>query len=436
MSEYKSRQQREADAKLTEAKAEQARVAAQSAKAELGGTVAASETRRLAEQVKQQRLQQQMDEQMDVAAERAAARRAKRAEAQADQGVAFKRLVKVFVALAMAGALPAQFSYFLGLHKPGEQNPGVAWLMGPLPLVAELGAWVSVYGTSWARRKGLTLAPFWALTGLLAGFSAWLNFRHGTADYGPVAGWALALSSVAGPLMWEVQEYLDGLAALEVRTRKQRADDKKSAQEKAEAVKQAAEHEKKRARLFPDVHERFTAILAAHPLGTVERETAWAQAWTDTHRAPLGVTADTYKARVDAEARLAEVLNDGGSSVYKELDSFLWDTLRGGEEGDSGAPFAGSPRGPRTGPSESAMGLGGKGKQASSGGRQEGRQKPLEPEHLKAVRDLADLLASVGRTVSTADVKKVIGGGRTEYLVRLRQAVEAERAEQQGGEDR
>lgn len=432
MTEYRSWQQREADAKLTDAQAEQAKIAAQSAKVELGGTAAAAETRKLAEQVKQQRLQQQMAEQQDTANERAAARRHKRAEAQADQGVAFKRLVKVFVALAMAGALPAQFSYFLGLHKPGEQHPGVAWLMGPLPLVAELGAWVSVYGTSWARRKGLPLAPFWALTGLLAGFSAWLNFRHGTDDYGPVAGWALALSSVAGPLMWEVQEYLDGLAALEVRTRQQRAEDKQAARVRAEAKKQAAAHEKKRAALFPDVHERYTAILAAHPLGTVQRETAWAQAWTDTHRAPLGVTADTYKARVDAEERLAAVLNDGDSSVYKALDAFLWDTLRGGDDGDGGTPFASAPRGPQAGPSEAAAGLGGKGKQPSPAGRQGGREKPLDPEHLKAVRDLADLLASVGRTVSTADVKKVIGGGRTEYLVRLRQAVEAERAE--GGE--
>lgn len=425
MSEYKSPRQRDAEASLTTAQAEQTKVAAQAARVELAAAAAATETRKLAEQAKQQRLREQMDTQADEAKARAAERKKRRADSAADDGTTFKKAVLAFVILSMSAAMPAQFSYFLGLHKPGEQG-GIAWLMAPLPLVAELGAWVSVYGTAWARRKGLPLAPFWGLTALLAGFSAWLNFSHGSADYGQVAGWALALASVAGPGIWELKEALEGQAAVDSRSRQQRADDKKAAKAKAVADAKRAQHDAKRAELDAEVWTRYQQILTAHPLDSVERERAYAQAWWDVHRAPLGVTAETYRVSLEAESTLAELIDPEGSrSVYREIDRLLFNPIRDGGD-DGGQALAGAvPNGPQAGPSRAATALGGKGKEPSAAGRQATPGKPLDPEHVKAVRDLAELFASANRTISVSDVKKLIGGGRTEYLVRLRDAATA-----------
>ncbi|MFE2911426.1 hypothetical protein [Kitasatospora indigofera] len=423
MSEYKNRKQREAEAELTAAQAENARVATAAAKAELGGTQAAAETRQAGERLKQLRIQQQLDEQKALGDDRAARRRKEKAQAAADEGLAFKRMTLVAVIVLLGVALPAQISYFLGLHKPGQESAGPAWLMAPAPFGLEMLAWVGVAGTSWARRKGLPLWPFWLITGGLASFAAAVNLSHGAADFGPVAGFTLGGFSLAAPLLWELREWMDARAAVDGRDRQQRAADKKAAKEKAAKAARQTAHEAERAKLFPQVHERFQQIMAAHPLGAIDREKAWGAAWTDIHRAPLGVTAATYRGRVQAEERLEQVLDpDGDASVYKALDAFLWDTLGGDDEEGGGTLLETAPKGPQPGPSQARKSLGGKGQAPSRPARQSAPETRLDPEHVKAVRELAELFASANRTISTADVKKLIGGGRTEYLVRLRKA--------------
>ncbi|MET8704307.1 hypothetical protein ABZW10_36460 [Kitasatospora sp. NPDC004723] len=441
--EYRSWEEREATAAKDRAAADalkQKSATDQAAAAvELQGAKAATATKTMREQLAQAKLQQQLDEQAEQAKDAGKARQNARVEARAEAGTDFKRMVKVFVAVCMAAALPAQFKYFLGLHKAGEVTGGTAWLLGPLPIVLELAAWVAVYGTSWAGRKGMSKVPFWALTAALSGFAAWVNYRHGTAEYGSIAGTALAAASFAGPLMWELAEWLDGMAAVETRTREQRAADKAAAAEQKAAAKAKAEHDAKRQAADPAVWERFQMILIAHPLGAVDEETAWRQAWDDVHRAPLGVTAQTYARRVDAERALESVMGDE-RSVYRELDAWLGDVLRtAGDDGESGggvlAPPA--PKGPSPAPSEgaaeTAKTLGGKGLQALRSGLQKGRrertEKPLSEEHLRMVRDYAELVGKDGRTISTRMVRDVIGGGENGYISRLTRQVKDERGE-------
>ncbi|MFD9691323.1 hypothetical protein ACFWXO_36815 [Kitasatospora sp. NPDC059088] len=431
--DYRSWEEREAAAAKDRAAAEalKKKAAAEQAAAavELEGAKAATATKALREQLAQAKVRQQLAEQAEQAKDAGTERKQQRAERRAEAGTDFKRLVRVFVAVCMASALPAQFSYFLGLHKAGET--GAAWLLGPLPIVLELAAWVAVYGTAWAGRKGMSKAPFWLLTASLSGFAAWVNYRHGTAEYGSIAGAALAAASFAGPLMWELAEWLDGLAAVETRTREQRAADKAAAAKEKADAKAKAEHNARRAAQFPPVWERFQQIVAAHPLGTLDEETAWRQAWEDVHRAPLGITAVTYAGRVRAERALESVMGEE-RSVYKELDAWLGDVLRdAGDDGEAGggALVGAAPEGPSPAPSEAAKTLGGKGKRAILGGRQERVRKPLTEEHLEQVRQYAALLGESRRTISTRMVKDLIGGGEADYISRLTRAVKDERGE-------
>ncbi|MFJ8628895.1 hypothetical protein ACIRD3_39440 [Kitasatospora sp. NPDC093550] len=435
MSEYRSWEEREAAAAKDKAAADalKKKTAADQAAAavELEAAKAATATKALREQLNQNRLRQQMAEQAEQAKDAGTERKQQRAERRAEAGTDFKRLVRIFVAVCMAAALPAQFKYFLGLRKAGDPEGGTAWLLGPLPVVLELAAWVAVYGTAWAGRKGMSKIPFWLLTAALSGFAAWVNYRHGTAEYGPIAGSALAAASFAGPLMWELGEWLDGLAAVETRTREQRAADKAAAAKRKADAKAKAEHDARRSAQFPSVWARYQQILAAHPLGTLDEEKAWAQAWEDIHRAPLGVTAVTYAGRVSAERALESVMGEE-RSIYKELDAWLGDVLRdAGDDGDNGGGALSTtvPQKPSPTPSETAKTLGGKGLQALRGGRRERAQKPLAPEHLEQVRQYAALIGESGRTISNRMVRDLIGGGENDYISRLTRAVKDERGE-------
>lgn len=440
MSDSRSWKEREAAAKLAAAQAEGAKAAAEAqrtqtaaeaaaAEVELEGAKAAAGTKKLREQLAQTRIQQQIAEVEEAGKESVDQVKERRREQRAEAGVTFKRLVLVFVVICMAAALPAQISFFAGLHKAGQS--GVAWLMTPLPLVLELAAWVSVAGTSWARRKGLPLLPFWLLTGALSSFAAAVNYGHGSEQYGLIAGAALAAASLGGPGMWELREALDARAAVDGRSREQRTADKVAAAKEKAAALAKAEHDARRAKEFAAVWKRFEQIVIAHPLGSLDEETAWRQAWWDVNRAPLGMTATTYALRVRADRALESVMQEE-RPVYKDLDNWLGDVLRtaaeDGEEGGGALAPTASPKPPKA-PSEAVKTQGGKGLRALSGGRKERVQKPLSNEHLEAVRQFAALIAESGQTISTRMVRDVIGGGESDYISRLTRAIKDERGE-------
>src|SRR5262249_10210517 len=154
--------------------------------------------------------------------------------------------------------------------------PGPAWTLTPIPFFLELLAWVGVMGTRWAHRKGLPRWPFWILTAALASIAGYINLAHGTTEYGPVAGWALAATSVIGPLLAEVRQFLESKAAEDGRDLKQRATDRRVARETARAEQARAAVEKsedeRRRMLFPNEFGEFERIMAAYPTGGISRE--------------------------------------------------------------------------------------------------------------------------------------------------------------------
>jgi hypothetical protein len=426
VSEYRSWEQREADAALTKAQAEQAKVAAEQARQDLAGNAASTKTRQMAEQLKQQRLAQQMAEQLEDGKDKAGQRKQRRAEERADSGHAFKRMTLIAVVTLLAVALPAQVQYFLGLHKQGQGSHGPAWLMAPAPLGLELLAWVGVAGTSWARRKGLPLWPFWLMTAGLASFAAAVNFSHTTAEFGPIAGTTLGGFSLLAPMLWELREWMDARAAVDGRDRQQRATDKQKAKAAAEQAKLDRAHDEKRRKTEPKTWAEFERILITAPRGTVDREAAWRDAWYRVHRAPLGYTAETYRAMAVADGRLDEVLElMQERSVYRELDRALIDLFGGDDDGGIGTlPSAPSGK-PSGGPAEARIPLGRKGKKPSALGSRKTPHRPLDPEHIGRVRKLAEALGGTAK-LSLRNVREAIGGGSNEYAIRLRDAVRSE----------
>ena len=256
---YRSWEERDADVAKT--KAETARIAAEAEKAakDAEAAAAATETAKLAEQVKQARIRNQLGEVAEKAKDDKKARQTKRREQRDEDGATFKILVNVVMALGLLAALPAQISYFLGLHHKDDKNPGPAWTLAPIPFFLELLAWVGVMGTRWAHRKGLPRWPFWILTASLASLAGYINWAHGVTEYGPVAGYALAATSVIGPLLAEVRQYLESKAAEDGRDMKQRAKDRRAAREKAKANREREQVERtedeRRKKLFPSEFE-------------------------------------------------------------------------------------------------------------------------------------------------------------------------------------
>lgn len=441
---YRSWEEREAEAAKTRAEAKKIEADAEVAAQAIAANAAKSATDQLAEQVKQAKLVKQLKAVEEDAADEDKQRNQQRQEARADSGADFKTLVNVVMVLGLIAALPAQLSYFLKLHKKGEEDHGYAWLMLPVPLFLELLAWVGVLGTQWAHRKGLPRWPFWILTGTLASVAGYINFTHGTDEYGIVAGVALCATSVIGPILAEVRQFLETQAAADPRSLEQRARDKAVAKEHAEEEQAEAERiaasDARRKDKYPTEFDEYERITIAHPDGAISRDEAWALAWDNLHRLPLGMTAGTLAARVAAQQGIDAVMATAERTPESVAVDLLLADILGSDKGDGGPAGGASNGGPkggtgggsgaaRTGASQTATTLGRKGKQASE--RTSGRtapktpQKPLAETDLEKVRKLADILGGVDK-LSARNVREAIGGGAQEYAVRLRDAVKAE----------
>ncbi|MEV4784034.1 hypothetical protein AB0K53_01020 [Streptomyces tuirus] len=436
---YRSWEERDADVAKT--KAETARIKAEAEKAakDTEAAAATTETAKLAEQVKQARLRNQLADVADKAKDDKADRKAKRRELRDEDGTTFKLLVNVVMALGLLAALPAQISYFLGLHRKDDENPGPAWTLAPIPFFLELLAWVGVMGTRWAHRKGLPRWPFWILTATLASLAGWINFSHGVTEYGPVAGYALAATSIIGPLLAEVRQFLESKAAEDGRDLKQRAKDRREAREaaKAERERKAIEKEEdaERKDLFEEEFAEFRRIMAAHPTGGISREAAWVQAWDTLHGLPLSVTAESLASKEAAREAIEAVMRDYERTPESvAVDLWLADIFGSnkGDDGPSGTPAGGDSDGPAGGgsrarsakPLKAPAALGGKGKQPSRRPVDPDVERPLEEADLEAVRKLADALGGTDR-LSARNVREAVGC-RTKYAIRLRDAVKAE----------
>lgn len=436
---YRSWEERDADVAKTKAEtarlAAEAKVAAQAAES----GAAATETAKIAEQLKQTKLRNQLAGIKDTAKDDKAARQAKRREQRDDNGTTFKILVNVVMALGLLAALPAQISYFLGLHRTDDQNPGLAWTLAPVPFFLELLAWVGVMGTRWAHRKGLPRWPFWLLTAALASVAGYINLAHGTAEYGLVAGIALAATSVIGPLLAEVRQFLETKAAEDGRDLKQRARDRRDAREAAKAEGERKQVEKaedeRRKKLFGPEFAEYERIIAAHPTDGISRESAWVQAWDTMHGLPLSVTAESLASKEAAREAIESVMHDYGRSPESvAVDLWLAEVFGSnrGDDGSAGTPTGGGSDAPTGGGSrarserrrQAAGALGGKGKQPTRRPVDPDTERPLEETDLETVRKLADALGGTDR-LSARNVREAVGC-RTKYAIRLRDAVKAQ----------
>ena len=436
---YRSWEERDADVAKT--KAETARIKAEAEKAakDTEAAAASTETTKLAEQVKQARLRNQLSDVAEKAKDDKADRKAKRREQRDDDGTTFKTLVNVVMALGLLAALPAQISYFLGLHRKDDENPGPAWTLAPVPFFLELLAWVGVMGTRWAHRKGLPRWPFWMLTATLASLAGYINFAHGVTEYGPVAGYALAATSFIGPLLAEVRQFLESKVAEDGRDLKQRARDRRAAREAAKVQREREQIEKaedeRRKELFRDEFAEFERIMAAHPTGGISREAAWLQAWDTMHGLPLSVTAESLASKEAAREAIETVMRDYERTPESvAVDLWLADVFGSGkgDDGPSGTPAGGDSGGPAGGGSrarsekrrQAATPLGGKGKQPSRRPVDPDIERPLEEGDLDTVRKLAEALGGTDR-LSARNVREAVGC-RTKYAIRLRDAVKAQ----------
>ncbi|MER7517802.1 hypothetical protein [Streptomyces sp. NPDC126499] len=456
-SSYRSWEEREADAAKTRAEAAFLEAQAQAAAQSLTAGAAKTKTDELAEKVKQARLAKQLHAVQEDADDEKRRRKNERREAALDKGETFKRLVTVIFVLGLVTSLPSLTMYFLGLRAPGGADEPSLYLLS-LPFFLELLAFTSVKGTQWAVRKGFARWPFWIMTGLLAGFAGYINGSKGAELFGPIAGLALAATSIVGPALVEVREFIDARTAGDNRDAAQRAADKAKAREEQAQAKKLEKQDRDRRAMFPKEYEAYRRILASAPADSMDRDAAWkeaaaavrfpdvydrmqalmslpgaprraeafAAAWRDLYGGPLGVTANVLDRRLKAEAELAGVMAAAEMTpervAVEHLLADLFPTQTGGEDGPAGAV---SNKGPQ-GPSKTPGALGGKGKRPDRGSAGDEALKPLGAAHLETVRKLADALGGADR-LSARKVREAVGC-RTDYAIRLRDAIQSEQS--------
>ncbi|PVC73486.1 hypothetical protein [Streptomyces sp. CS081A] len=460
-SSYRSWEEREASATKTRAEAALLAAQAEAAKQDLGAGAAKTATEQLAEQVKQARFRKQLTAIEDDAADDQAQRDERRREAALDKGVVFKKLVTVIFVLGLLASLPSLITYFLDLRAEGGADRP-AWYLLPVPFFLELLAFTAVKGTQWAVRKGFARWPFWLLTATLAGFAGFINGAKGAELFGPIAGLALAATSIVGPVLVEVREIIEARSAGDNRDAAQRAADKAKARAEAATAKEREQREKRqdadRKVMFPKQYEAYLKILASVPAGSMDRDEAWKEAgaavrfpdvhdrmlslislpgapsrpeafaasWRDLYGGPLGVTANVLDRRLKAEADLASVLEAAEVTPERiavdRLLADLFPTRTGGDDGPAGAVTGKGPQGP----SKTPGALEGKGKRPVRQQPAEGGVKPLEAAHVEQVKKLAEGLGGTDR-LSVRKIREAVGC-RTEYAIRLRNAVQPEQS--------
>lgn len=459
-SSYRSWEEREAGATKTRAEAALLEAQAEAAKQELGAGAAKTATEQLAEQVKQARLLKQLTAVQDDAADDRAQRDERRREAALDKGTVFKRLVTVIFVLGLLASLPSLIMYFLGLRAPGGPDEPALYLL-PVPFFLELLAFTAVKGTQWAVRKGFARWPFWILTATLAGFAGLINGSKGAELFGPIAGFALAATSIVGPVLVEVREIIEARTAGDNRDAAQRAADKAKARAEAAKKKEQAQRERRqdadRKTMFPKQYEAYLQILASVPAGSLDRDEAWkeariaveypavhdrlltllslpgivsrpaalADAWRDVQGGPLGITADVLDRRLGAERALAEVMTAAEMTPERvAVEHLLADLFPTRTGGDDGPAMAAAKKGPQ-GPSRTPGTLGGIENRPSGRTPRTDATEPLKAEDIAAAKKLRDAVPAA--QFSTPAVAKLLGRSKV-YARRVRDAVQPEQS--------
>lgn len=230
-------------------------------------------------------------------AARKAARAAKRQRDLTPSNV-YNRGTLALVAFSAAASLPAQIIHFVSLY----------WMLFPVGPVIEGLAWVMAAGVAHADEKKLASWVRWLLRGLTlgaAGFAGYVNYTYGldltskglTADEAQTVGVGLAAVTMAGPLVFEIRQWVRTLAAAVANP--------KRAQEKARA-----RHQKARRRMHPEIAKVAAKLLADAEYDTLTPEKAWADARRIVNGTDLpGVTAALTAMATKSAAALAAAQN-------------------------------------------------------------------------------------------------------------------------------
>lgn len=367
--------------------------------------------------------------------QRRQARIARREKALTPANVYRKGTLALVTASALA-SLPAQVHHFGAISN---------WLL-PIPFALEGAAWVMAAGVAYADERKLPVWVRWLLRALAlaaAGYAASINYRYGTTlphltpDQRHTAGLGLAAVTIGGPFLFEVRQWVTTLAAVVLTPR-----------QKAEAKARAA-HEKRRRKDHKEVVRLAGQLISAAPYGTLSDEDAFRTAWEiATGIRQPGMTPVLYRRAVEARRALAESLAQTSPEAPrgKELtpeavavELFLAEAFGPGD-GDGGTRATAPKDGPTGGPqsaggdeSQSNRGdaprgrfsLGRKGNRVTGRSAPKTPERPLDEADLDKVRTLAKTLGGAAN-LSHSTVKKAVGGGSNEYLVRLRKAIQAE----------
>ncbi|MBD2829938.1 hypothetical protein ID875_21490 [Streptomyces globisporus] len=404
-------------------------------------------------------------------AEAAEARRlaeVKRREERATKAVNWGVLAALLV------ALPLQIRAFWTPDRPWEVVvpfvlEGLAWVF-----IRQAEAAIAARRMVWHYLVGVFACSLFAATvNVLDGF------LH--TEIGPIFGVVGGVCSLAGPGIKVIHEFgaRDKQAKATRAERKLAAAQARQAEAEAKAreveldhkrkteaerrqeqralteAKQAAEaqrltdQDERRKQTYPQVWKRYEAILAVHPLGSISRDRAWADAqraaahsevwdrytmlvtaapaglrpadlwpvaWRSVYALPVGQTPQTLRAELAARAAVDEVLAEADyTSERAAVEDLLADLF-----GDDGDDPRSTRKGGRGGPSGGPTTLVGKGK----GGPRSDDDRPLEEADLDKVRGLAEELGDAAR-LSASNVRKRVGC-RPAYAIRLRDAVKAE----------
>lgn len=201
--------------------------------------------------------------------DRASRKQARAARRQRDltPSNVYSRGTLALVAFSATASLPAQIIHFVTLH----------WMLFPVGPAIEGLAWVMAAGVAYADEKKLAPWVRWLLRGLTlgaAGFAGYINYTYGlsleagglTADEAQTVGTGLAAVTLAGPLVFEIRQW--------VRTLSTAAASPKRAEEKARA-----QHEKNRRRHHKGVVKLAERLVSAAPHDELTFEKAFADAW-------------------------------------------------------------------------------------------------------------------------------------------------------------
>lgn len=233
--------------------------------------------------------------------DRAARKQARAAKRQRDltPSNVYSRGTLVLVAFSAAASLPAQIIHFVSLH----------WMLFPIGPALEGLAWVMAAGVAYADEKKLAPWVRWLLRGLTlgaAGFAGYINFTYGlsltgkglTADEARTVGTGLAAVTLAGPLVFEIRQWVRTLTAATANPNR--------AKEKARA-----KHEKQRRRQHPEVAKVAAKLLADAEFGSLTPEKAWTDARRIVNGTDLpGVTAALTAMATKSAAALAAAQNE------------------------------------------------------------------------------------------------------------------------------